>query len=186
MNDWTAKTAEWYAEKYGEYPTNRITIEQLDLTPDATIVDIGCGTGSALRHASKKVTTGSLIGIDPIPRMIEIAKERLVKHPAASRIHLHVAPVHSLPVDDNSADFVLALDSYDHWEPHQREGLAEVRRILAPGGQFIVVKDNSVPYAKKAKKAFLASLDAEGIRVVDERKTETDDVSFTTWICSLI
>ncbi|MEM9487565.1 MAG: class I SAM-dependent methyltransferase [Myxococcota bacterium] len=183
MSDWTAETAEWYADKYGEYPTNRITIEQLDLPSDATVVDIGCGTASALRHAATKVTTGTLIGIDPVPRMIEIARERLADHPAAERIQLHLAPAHALPLGDGIATVVLALDSYDHWVPQQREGLAEARRILAPDGRLVVVKDAIVPHTAQAKDVFPAALDAGGFQIVDVRETKTAEVSFTTWIC---
>lgn len=183
MGEWTAETAEWYAEKYGEYPTNRLTVERLELAPDATVLDIGCGTAAALRHAAAKVTAGRLIGVDPVPRMVEIAKEKLAAHPASSRIELQVAPAHALPLADASVDVVLALDSYDHWIPHQREGLAEVRRVLAPGGRFVVVKDASVPAAAKAEKAFLAALAHAGFKVVDTHKTDEAGVSFTTWSC---
>lgn len=185
MSEWTAETAEWYAERYGDYPTNRLTIEHLDLADDATILDVGCGTAAALRHASAKVTDGSLIGVDPVPRMVEIAQEQLADHPAAERIELHVAPAHELPLDDVSVDVVLALDSYDHWAPHQLEGLAEVRRVLTPGGRFVVVKDASVPSSAKSKRSFLQALAEEGFTVIDERETEASDVSFTTWICEV-
>ncbi len=87
MTEWNTETAEWYAEKFGEYPTNRLAVDTLDLQPDATILDIGCGTGSALRHAAEKVIHGSLIGIDPVPRMMEIAKEKTHSHPACSADH---------------------------------------------------------------------------------------------------
>lgn len=183
MSEWTAETAEWYAEKYGEYPTNRLTVERLELAPDATVLDIGCGTAAALRHAAAKVTAGRLIGVDPVPRMVEIAKDKVAAHPASSRIQVHVAPAHALPLADASVDVVLALDSYDHWAPHQREGLAEVRRVLALGGRLVVVKDASVPYAAKAKKGFLAVLGESGFEVVDQRETTEADASFTTWIC---
>ena len=86
MPEWDSETAEWYAQNYGEYPTNRLAVDALDLPEDAVIVDVGCGTGAALRHAAVKVRRGHLIGIDPVPRMIEIARERLEGHPAAARI----------------------------------------------------------------------------------------------------
>jgi len=75
MNEWDAETAEWYAANYGDYATNRLAVEALDLEPDSLVVDVGCGTGSALRHASSTITQGSLIGVDPVPRMIELAQE---------------------------------------------------------------------------------------------------------------
>jgi hypothetical protein len=46
MSDWNAETAEWYAANYGEYATNRLAADALEVAPDAVIVDVGCGTGS--------------------------------------------------------------------------------------------------------------------------------------------
>jgi ubiquinone/menaquinone biosynthesis C-methylase UbiE len=186
LSEWTRETAEWYAEKYGEYPTNRLTIEQLDLAPDATLLDIGCGTAAALRHASSKITAGRLIGVDPVPRMVEIAHARLAGHPAVDRIELHVAPAHRLPVEASTIDVVLALDSYDHWGAHQHDGLAEVRRVLAPGGRLVIVKDASVPYAATARQALLDALTAEGFAHRIEQEIETDGIAFTRWICTAL
>ena len=183
MSEWSNETAEWYASKYGEYPTNRLTIEHLDLASDAVVVDVGCGTASALRHAAQRVTTGRLIGVDPVPRMIEIARERLRSHPDGHRIQLFNAPAHALPLDDDLADVVLALDSYDHWKPHQYPGLLEVRRVLAPGGRFVVVKDGGVPGVDEASSSFLRALGDAGFVVTDEASTSSEDVRFVTWIC---
>ncbi|MEN0064268.1 MAG: class I SAM-dependent methyltransferase [Myxococcota bacterium] len=185
MTEWTAETAEWYAARYGEHATNQLAIDALDLTSTAHVLDVGCGTGSALRQASAKVTSGVLIGVDPVPRMVEIAKERLEGHPAASRIAFHVAPAHALPIETSTMDVVLAFDSFDHWGAHQRAGLAEVRRVLAPMGRFVVVKDGDLPYPDAAKQAFLDALTAEGFEIREERKTEGPPVAFTTWILAM-
>ncbi len=178
MTTWTDETAEWYAEKYGEYPTNHLAVDMLELAPDAVVLDIGCGTAAALRHAASKVTSGRLLGVDPVPRMVEIARERVASHPAAGRIELHVAPADALPFDDGTIDVVLAFDSYDHWAPRQREGLAEVRRVLA---RFVVVKDASVPFAGSAAKAFVDALGEAGFTVSDARTVDAGEVSFAMW-----
>ncbi len=67
MSDWNKETAEWYAEKYGEYATNRLGVDELDFFDKAVIVDIGCGTGAALRHAASKVENGKFIMRSRIP-----------------------------------------------------------------------------------------------------------------------
>ncbi len=186
MSEWTTETADWYAANYGEYPTNQRVIELLEIAEDAAVVDVGCGTGSALRHAAGKVTKGTLIGVDPVPRMVEIARERLLGHPAASRIQLLEAPAHALPLADRSADLVLALDSYDHWgaEQAQAAGLREVRRILRPEGRFVVVKDGGLPGGEAAARALLAALGDAGFAVVDERDIAEDELAFTCRVCS--
>jgi SAM-dependent methyltransferase len=185
MNEWNAETAEWYAANYGEYATNRLAVEALELEPDSLAVDVGCGTGAALRHAASKITQGRLIGVDPVPRMIEIAQERTAGHPAAPRIEFRVGSAEDLPVDDAAADVVLAFDSFDHWQDRAR-GLNEIRRILSPAGKLVVVKDASVPGARGARRAFVGALARAGFVVSREERIEGDDVRFTLWICEAI
>jgi ubiquinone/menaquinone biosynthesis C-methylase UbiE len=44
---------------------------------------LGGGTDSALRYAASKNKNGNLIGMDPIPRMIEIAQELTIENKMA-------------------------------------------------------------------------------------------------------
>lgn len=182
MSEWTAETAEWYANQYGEYATNSLGVDELSLPADAVVVDIGCGTGSALRHASLQVTHGKLIGIDPVPRMVEIAKEKRATHPAAARIDFRVGGAEALPVDDNLADFVLAFDSFDHWLD-KVQGLSEVRRVLKQDGQFIVVKDGGLPDGSNAQSEFVKALGQSGFEIRAEKHIAQDELSFKMWVC---
>ena len=185
MNEWDAETAEWYAANYGEYATNRLAVEALELKPDSLVVDVGCGTGSALRRAASTITQGSLIGVDPVLRMIEIARERTAGHPAEPRIEFRLGAAEDLPVDDAAADVVLAFDSFDHWEDRAR-GLSEIRRILRPAGRLVVVKDASVPGAQGAHRTLVNALSRAGFVVSREEQIEGDDVRFTLWECEVL
>eukprot|EP00635_Sarcinochrysidales_sp_CCMP3193_P012702 CAMPEP_0118909906 /NCGR_PEP_ID=MMETSP1166-20130328/12278_1 /TAXON_ID=1104430 /ORGANISM="Chrysoreinhardia sp, Strain CCMP3193" /LENGTH=175 /DNA_ID=CAMNT_0006849359 /DNA_START=200 /DNA_END=730 /DNA_ORIENTATION=- len=169
--------AEWYAENYGEYATNRLAVDALEMPSDGVcVVDVGCGTGTALRHVSQR-TEARLIGVDPVPRMLEIARERCEGY----AIELREGSAEALPVEDGLADFVFAFDSYDNWRD-QRRGLAEVRRILKPTtGIFVVVKDADVPQGDAD--AFRANLPEAGFVVTRETTVRTDDASFTLWLC---
>jgi len=182
MTEWNAETAEWYAENYGDYPTNRLAVEQLDLPAQSTIVDVGCGTGSALRHAAVKVTNGTLIGIDPIPRMIEIATDITKKKKTGFQIDFKVGSAEYLPAADSVADIVFAFDSIDHWNDVQ-QGLHEILRILRPGGRLIIVKDSGVPGAKKDLNALEKKLGTTGFVIEKKEVIKTDEVSFTILTC---
>ena len=184
MSTWDAQTAEWYAHNYGDYPTNRLAVEALDLAVDATIVDVGCGTGSALRHAAAKVTQGTLIGVDPVPRMIEIAREQTATDLAADRIVFQQGTAETLPVGDTVADVVLAFDSFDHWTDPQL-GLAEVRRVLRSDGYLVIVKDGGLPGVTKARQAFRKALAEAGFTITSERTVAAAGVSFTMWQCAV-
>jgi len=183
MTEWNAETAEWYAANYGDYPTNRLAVEQLDLPEQATIVDVGCGTGSALRYAASKVKNGNLIGIDPVPRMIEIAKDITKKDEIDYQIIFKVGSAENIPVDNAIADFVFAFDSIDHWNDIQK-GLKEILRILKPGGRFIIVKDLSVPGAKKDLNDLEHKLGTACFVLGTKDVVKTDEVSFALWTCN--
>lgn len=184
MSEWNAQTAEWYAAKYGEYATNRLAADAVEVAPDAVVVDVGCGTGAALRRIAPRVTEGTLIGIDPIPRMVEIARTRAAEHPNRHRIKFREAPAERLPLEDDFADVVFAFDSIDHWQD-QAAGLREIRRVLRPGGRLVVVKDGGLPGGTKAKQDALTTLARSGFTVMHDEDLVEDEVTCTMWICGL-
>ena len=182
MSDWNSDTAEWYAENYGEYPTNRLAVDALDLPRDAVIVDVGCGTGAALRHAASRVSDGLLVGIDPVPRMIEIAQDRTIDHPGSDRIEYRQGAAENLPIEDNFSDFVFAFDSFDHWVDKDR-GLSEIHRILQPDGKLVIVKDGSVPGASGSRDALADEVQQANFRVLEQQQRSGEGVTFTMWTC---
>lgn len=182
MADWNSDTAEWYAKNYGDYPTNRLAVDELDLPKDTVIVDIGCGTGSALRHASSRVSDGLLIGIDPVPRMIEIARERTIDHPGSDRIEYRQGTAENIPIGDNFSDYVFAFDSLDHWGDKER-GFDEIHRILRPDGKLVIVKDGSVPGASKVREALVDEIQRFSFKVLDQQQLSGEGVTFTMWTC---
>jgi len=182
MSIWNAETADWYAAKYGEYATNRLGVDALDLSDDDVVIDIGCGTGAALRHAASRVHSGRLVGVDPVPRMLDIAMERAAPHPEGHRIEFFEAPVERIPIADGCADIVLAFDSLEHWAD-EKAGLAEILRVLKPNGRFAVVKDGGLPGSNQVRRNFAIKIAAGGFRIVSEQQLSEGDVACTLWIC---
>ena len=111
-------------------------------TPNAPILDAGCGTGLNLRH----LPAGST-GIDINPRNIELLRKRLPNHTVLE------GDVEALPFADASFGTVLCTEVIEHI-PDPSAALAEYRRVLQPGGVLI----GSVP-ARSAiwKLRFLSS-----------------------------
>lgn len=182
VTPWDADTAEWYAATYGEYATNRLAVDDIDVAGAAVVVDVGCGTGSALRRIAPRLPEGRLIGLDPTPRMVDIARERASEDPHGQRIEFVVAPAESLPLDDDFADVVLAFDSVDHWED-RRSGWHEIARVLRPDGRLVVVKDGAVAGSKGARRGLVADLEHVGLAVLEERILAEGDVTCTMWLC---
>ncbi len=131
------ETAEWYVANYGDHPTNHRTVDFADLRPDDVVLDVGCGSGTAVREAAGRVPSGRVIGVDPTPAMIRIAKEQSVGDESEDRIEFHEATAEQLPLPEGTATVVLAVNSVHHWEDVDA-GLAEVSRVLVPGGRFVI------------------------------------------------
>jgi SAM-dependent methyltransferase len=113
----------------------------LDLAGDVAgrrILDAGCGSGplsAALRDRGATVT-----GFDSSAKMLELARQRL--GPGAD---LHLADLGSpLPFPDGAFDDVIACLVL-HYLQDWTAPLAELRRVLRPGGRLIVAIDH--PYA---------------------------------------
>jgi SAM-dependent methyltransferase len=101
--------------------------------PDpAAILDVGCGTGSLLRLAAERFPTVTRTGVDAAERMIAVATSA---DPTARLIQ---APAERLPFDDDQFDLVVSTNSFHHW-PDQAVGIAEIGRVLAPGGALVLV-----------------------------------------------
>ena len=94
-------------------------------TPNAPILDAGCGTGLNLRH----LPAGST-GVDINPRNIELLKKRLPNHTVVE------GDVEALPFADASFGTVLCTEVIEHI-PDPSAALAEYRRVLQPGGVLI-------------------------------------------------
>lgn len=98
--------------------------------PDATIVDLGCGTGEVLTHLAGYA---HLIGVDREPGMLAIARQRLGD--AAQVIE---GALEDVPLPDACADAALLILVLHHLaEP--AAVLREARRILVPNGRLVVV-----------------------------------------------
>jgi ubiquinone/menaquinone biosynthesis C-methylase UbiE len=185
MTEWNDQTAEWYAENYGEYPANIAALEGLDFNPNLVIVDVGCGTGSALRAASDKYLGGKLIGIDPVNRMVEIARERIIEHPEADRISFQKGSAENLPLGDNFSDFVLAFDSIDHWND-TKKGISEIKRVLKDNGKLVIVKDLEVPDAANKLADLREGLCLSGFSIYEDQEIFFEKVRFVRMICGKI
>ena len=97
------------------------------------LLEIGCGAGNNLWFAAREGFTVS--GVDGSPSAVEFAKKRFADE--GLKGDLRVADFINLPFEDNSFDFVIdraALTCSTFSDA--RKTIAEVRRVLVPGGKF--------------------------------------------------
>lgn len=117
----------------------RETLRHAELRLGQQVLDVGCGTGVLTRLAALTVgDKGEAVGIDPSPAMLRIARRNASTE--ANRASFKVAAIEDLPFDSGRFDVVFSSCMLHHLAPElKRAGLAEVYRVLKPGGRFVIV-----------------------------------------------
>ena len=126
--------AEWdrlRAELYGRTFTHAAALALL--SPDLVVADLGCGTASVAAQLAPYV--GKVIGVDNSAAMLKAARKRTA---GTNNVDLRRGDLESLPVDNASCDAALLLLALTYVEDPAL-ALAEVKRILKPGGRAVVV-----------------------------------------------
>jgi ubiquinone/menaquinone biosynthesis C-methylase UbiE len=121
--------------KRGEVSFNKAKqVRMLEPGPGIKILDAGCGRGETLLACAR--AGAEVAGIDYSAAAIELTREFLSDHPEAD---LRVGSVTDLPWDDGTFDRVQFSDVIEHLDPPQTvPALAELRRVLKPGGYLVV------------------------------------------------
>jgi ubiquinone/menaquinone biosynthesis C-methylase UbiE len=103
---------------------------------DRRVLDVGGGMGRMAIPLSRRhfVTL-----TDISQQMLDLARPH-----ASSRLVLRQADARELPFEDAAFDYVLCIDLLPH-VPDPERMLAEVRRVLLPGGVLLIDATNSVP-----------------------------------------
>jgi len=117
---------------------NLRAIDALDVAPEDHVLDIGCGPGRALSVLAAQAIRGRVIGADPSELMAEIASDRNRALLRCGRVDMAVAGVEALPFTQMTFDKVLCVHVVYFW-PDLVAALREVRRVLKPGGQFVLL-----------------------------------------------
>jgi len=115
-----------------------------------TVVDCGCGTGSCLRKASELVgKNGTIYAVDIHDMAIEKAKH-IAKKYGCINIKSIKSSVSTIPLNNESADCVYALDMF-HIVSDPTMFLKELRRITKKSGKLII-EDGHQPRSLSKKK----------------------------------
>ncbi len=118
----------------------RRAIELLQLGGHERVLDIGCGTGILTRQLAM-VLDGSrcdqAVGIDAAAKMIAVARRKATD---LANLRFETALAEKLPYADDSFDAVVSTFFYHHIDRDLKAlSLAELRRVLKPGGRAVIV-----------------------------------------------
>ncbi|MEM2999937.1 MAG: methyltransferase domain-containing protein [Candidatus Bathyarchaeia archaeon] len=133
MNKWSQKrrimrrydlTAQLYDARYAEEQKlkYRAALEQLRITGDSRVLDVGCGTGLLFNHVAGAET---IVGADVSGKLLLQAKERAR---SLCNVHLVQADADHLPFRDDSFSAVFAFTVLQNM-PAPLETLKEIKRV---------------------------------------------------------
>jgi len=157
--------------------------------PDASVLDAGCGPGEVLSRLVTAAPSLRLTGLDIDAPMIERARrkaERALRGASARRPAFVVADAAAMPFEDDTFDLVVSSFAVHHW-PDPHAGLAEVMRVLKPGGKAIIwdiagPRDHTAPADAAPDAAPGTAATHAGSTVVVIRRPETGTPSGPSWL----
>ncbi len=130
-------------------------IEGLDLPAAAPVLEVGCGAGLLSVELARRGL--NVEATDPVEAMLERARQTAGGQEMAGHVHFGLADVHALGFADEAFKLVVGLGVLP-WIDRPEAALAEIARVLAPGGRLIVSINNRTPLHALADPARLPML----------------------------
>lgn len=140
MTNHNSKTVTWnaadYAANSGAQQTwARELIAKLNLRPDESILDVGCGDGKVTAELAAAVPRGAVVGVDASPQMIEFARAKFP--PARFRnLNFHVMDARHIRLPEQFD--LLFSNAALHWVDDHPAFLAGASSVLRSGGRLVV------------------------------------------------
>lgn len=104
--------------------------------PESTVIDAGCGTGTAEEYLASHFK--KMVGVDCSSGMIDQARRKEIP-----KTDFTVADASAIPLPDRSAQAIFSFCIFHHADPRQIAALlAESKRLLAPGGILAIFEHN--------------------------------------------
>ncbi|NOY92877.1 MAG: class I SAM-dependent methyltransferase [Deltaproteobacteria bacterium] len=121
----------------GHEATARQACARFRLGANQRYLDIGCGNGYSVRWAADLDASLEAVGLDVSGEMIALARKRSSEQPNARFIQ---APFPLPELRSGAFDAIFSMEVF-YYLPDLAAGLADVRRLLKPGGRFACVVD---------------------------------------------
>jgi ubiquinone/menaquinone biosynthesis C-methylase UbiE len=172
------RTFDRWAGSYERDPFSRVigncqrdALEALELGEGDHMLDVGCGTGAAVRAAAEVVERA--VGVDLSPRMLAEARQRAA---GLSDVEFVEGDAEELPFGDGEFTALLCTTSLHHY-PRPEAAAREIARVLAPGGRVVIGDGTSDAVVMKVADFLCRKFEAGHVRFhrVEELRRLLDD-----------
>jgi ubiquinone/menaquinone biosynthesis C-methylase UbiE len=110
-------------------------LSQVELLPGSRVLDLGCGSGTHLAWIASIIgPEGSIVGVDPDPENLEIARTRIEGKAYARQVELQQGSLLSLPFEDGTFDAVWCAGSLQYVSEPVK-AIREMVRVVRQGGK---------------------------------------------------
>lgn len=116
-----------------------ITLDLAKLKPGEKVLEVGSGTGTLIIAAKARVgASGEATGFDIAPEMVMAASRKAVRK--GIDVSFQESSIDHIPFPDNRFDATMCSFMIFHMpEEIRRKGLAEIFRVLKPGGRLFII-----------------------------------------------
>ncbi len=120
-------------ERYQELKPD-ILLKRLATPPGSTILDLGCGNGFFTFPAAVAMGEGMVIAADMFEPMLKLLRQRNTP----DNIQILLVEEVKLDIEDESVDAAVLISLYHEFKS-PLDNLAEIRRVLKPGGKMLIL-----------------------------------------------
>ena len=122
---------------YTHAPLTNWGLKLVNIQDGWTMLDVGCGGGFTIRRLLKRSKDAQVYGIDISEESVAKAK-KVNAEVLDKQVFVTQGSAEKLPYENEKFDLVTAVETVYFW-PNLPGCLQEVRRVLKPGGKFVIL-----------------------------------------------
>jgi ubiquinone/menaquinone biosynthesis C-methylase UbiE len=168
--DSRAETYDKSIHRFYFHFTQKRVLSLLNLLESQCFLDMGCGTGWAVRYAASLVKNkGKFYGIDISSKMIKRAKKNCT---GCENIYFYKADAAALPFEGDFFDFIICTSSFHHYF-NPSKVLNEVYRVLKPRGKIYIADVTTDGLIMKRVEKWLQKKEREHVKQYSTQEYKT-------------